>query len=160
MIIGSGNDRPTPRIVLDLLGVDPLIDPEPQAFQSLGDGARQYNMAKVYSGLYELRGHSVPFVVVVKVGGPSERVKPGNRGKRDSQLLLMRFLNRVHFNGEFSPLELELYRHLQTVIGVNPLFYEYVLYVDADTRVEEYSLNRMVSLMVHDVKVSFLIYFF
>jgi hypothetical protein len=28
MVIGSGNDRPTPRIVLDILGVDPSQDPE------------------------------------------------------------------------------------------------------------------------------------
>lgn len=28
-IIGSGNDRTTPRIVLDILGVDPALDPEP-----------------------------------------------------------------------------------------------------------------------------------
>ncbi|CAJ0751611.1 8316_t:CDS:2 [Entrophospora sp. SA101] len=50
MIVGSGNDRPTPRIVLDLLGVDPNLDPEPLSFLSLGDGAKQHNMGKIYSG--------------------------------------------------------------------------------------------------------------
>lgn len=79
MIIGSGNDRPTPRIVLDILGVDSSVDPEPVAFQSLGDNNQQLNYAKVYSGLYELQGHVVPFIVVVKVGKPSERNRPGNR---------------------------------------------------------------------------------
>lgn len=29
MIVDSGNDRPTPRIVLDILGTDPNLDPEP-----------------------------------------------------------------------------------------------------------------------------------
>lgn len=53
MIVGSGNDRPTPRIVLDILGADPNLDPEPLSFQSLGEGAKQHNMGKVYSGLYE-----------------------------------------------------------------------------------------------------------
>ena len=153
MIIGSGNDRPTPRIVLDILGVDPEEEHEALPFQSLGEGNRQFNMGKVYSGLYEMKGHSVPFVVVVKVGSPSERVKPGNRGKRDSQLLLMRFLNRVHFNAEFSPLELEVYHHMKNIIGVAPSFYEFVLMVDADTEVEPPALNRMISIMVHDVKV-------
>lgn len=153
MIIGSGNDRPTPRIVLDILGVDPSEDPEPLAFQSLGEGNRQLNYGKVYSGLYDIRGHSVPFVVVVKVGAPSERVKPGNRGKRDSQMILMRFLSRVHFNAEFSPLELEMYHHMRDIIGVSPSFYEFVLMVDADTEVETMALNRMVSVMVHDVRV-------
>jgi chitin synthase len=60
-IVGSGNDRPTPRVVLDILGVDPNFDPEPLNFVSLGEGARQHNMGKVYSGLYECTGHIVPY---------------------------------------------------------------------------------------------------
>ena len=95
MIVGSGNDRPTPRIVLDILGADPNLDPEPLSFMSLGEGAKQHNMGKVYSGLYETSGHVVPYLVIVKVGKPTERSRPGNRGKRDSQMLLMHFLNKV-----------------------------------------------------------------
>jgi chitin synthase len=98
MIVGSGNDKPTPRIVLDILGSDPNQDPEPLSFQSLGEGAKQHNMGKVYSGLYEVGGHVVPYLVVAKVGKPTERQRPGNRGKRDSQILLMRFFNRVYFS--------------------------------------------------------------
>ncbi|KAJ9124372.1 hypothetical protein QFC22_001172 [Naganishia vaughanmartiniae] len=59
-IVGSGNDRPTPRIVLDILGVDPNLDPEPLMFRSVGEGGAQLNYAKVYSGLYEFEGHVVP----------------------------------------------------------------------------------------------------
>ena len=95
MIVGSGNDRPTPRIVLDILGADPNLDPEPLSFMSLGEGAKQHNMGKVYSGLYECSGHVVPYLVIAKVGKPTERSRPGNRGKRDSQMLLMHFLNKV-----------------------------------------------------------------
>ena len=72
MIIGQGNDRPTPRIVLDILGVSETVDPEPLSFESLGEGLKQHNMGKVYSGLYEVQGHIVPFLVVVKIGKPSE----------------------------------------------------------------------------------------
>ena len=72
MIIGQGNDRPTPRIVLDILGVPESVDPEPLSFESLGEGMKQHNMGKVYSGLYEVQGHIVPFIVLVKVGKPSE----------------------------------------------------------------------------------------
>ena len=72
MIIGQGNDRPTPRIVLDILGVSDTVDPESLSFESLGEGQKQHNMGKVYSGLYEVQGHIVPFLVVVKVGKPSE----------------------------------------------------------------------------------------
>ena len=95
MIVGSGNDKPTPRIVLDILGADPNQDPEPLSFVSLGEGAKQHNMGKVYSGLYETQGHVVPYLVLVKVGKPTERSRPGNRGKRDSQMMVMHFLNKV-----------------------------------------------------------------
>ncbi|KAL5497865.1 hypothetical protein ACEPAH_2796 [Sanghuangporus vaninii] len=152
-IVGSGNDRPTPRIVLDILGADPNIDPEPLSFLSLGEGAKQHNMGKVYSGLYECAGHVVPYIVVVKVGKPTERSKPGNRGKRDTQMLLMHFLNKVHFSSPMNPLELEIYHQIKNVIGVNPSFYEYLFMIDADTVVDPLSLNRLVSAMVHDKKV-------
>jgi len=153
MIIGSGNDRPTPRIALDILGVDASVDPEAFPFHSIGEGPMEYNMGKIYSGLYECKGRSVPFIVVVKVGSPIERSRPGNRGKRDSQMILMRFLSKVHFNSEMTPLELEIYHQMKNVIGVNPSFYEYVLMVDADTRVMKDSLNRMVACMIHDSKI-------
>ncbi|KAK0460456.1 glycosyltransferase family 2 protein [Desarmillaria tabescens] len=153
MIVGSGNDRPTPRIVLDILGADPNLDPEPLSFQSLGEGAKQHNMGKVYSGLYECSGHVVPYLVLVKIGKPTERSRPGNRGKRDSQLLLMHFLNKVHFNAPMNPMELEMYHQIKNVIGVNPTFYEYLFMVDADTTVDPYSANRLISAMIHDKKV-------
>lgn len=72
-------------------------------------------------------------MVVVKVGKPTERSKPGNRGKRDSQILLMHYLNRVHFDAPMSPLELEIYHQMRNVIGIDPAFYEYIFTVDADT---------------------------
>ncbi|KAI6247804.1 Chitin synthase [Erysiphe necator] len=153
MIIGQGNDRPTPRIVLDILGVSDSIDPEPLSFESLGEGMKQHNMGKVYSGLYEVQGHIVPFLVIVKVGKPSEVSRPGNRGKRDSQMVLMRFLNRVHYNAPMSPLELEMYHQIRNIIGVNPTFYEYMLQIDADTVVGADSASRMVSAFLDDTRL-------
>ncbi|KAG6332690.1 hypothetical protein ID866_6397 [Astraeus odoratus] len=152
-IIGSGNDRPTPRIVLDILGVDPKVDPEPLMFRSIGEGSKQLNYGKVYSGLYEFEGHVVPYMVVVKVGKPTERSKPGNRGKRDSQILLMHYLNRVHFDAPMSPLELEIYHQMRNVIGIDPAFYEYIFTVDADTQVTPDSLNRLVASAADDSSV-------
>ncbi|KAL1916705.1 uncharacterized protein VTP21DRAFT_5409 [Calcarisporiella thermophila] len=153
MIVGSGNDRPTPRIVLDLLGVDSKMDPEPLMFKSIGEGSKQLNYGKVYSGLYECEGHVVPYIFVVKVGKPSERSRPGNRGKRDSQIILMQFLNKVHFDAEMTPLELEIYHQMKNVIGVNPSFYEYIFMVDADTEAMPDSLSRLISCMSHDARI-------
>ena len=153
MIIGQGNDRPTPRIVLDILGVPETVDPEPLSFESLGEGMKQHNMGKVYSGLYEVQGHIVPFLVIVKIGKPSEVSRPGNRGKRDSQMVIMRFLNRVHYNLPMTPMELEMYHQIRNVIGVNPAFYEYILQVDADTIVAQDSATRFVGAMLNDVRI-------
>ncbi|PWN24363.1 hypothetical protein BDZ90DRAFT_122125 [Jaminaea rosea] len=153
MIVGSGNETPTPRIVLDILGVDPKVDPEPLMFKSIAEGSKQLNYAKVYSGLYEFEGHVVPYVVVVKCGRPSERTKPGNRGKRDTQILLMRYLNRVHFDSPMYPMELEIYHQMKNVIGIDPAFYEFVLMVDADTSVEPDGLNRLVAVAADDSRI-------
>lgn len=51
MIVGSGNDRPTPRIVLDILGADPTLDPEPLSFLSIGDGTKQVSSTIVRLGV-------------------------------------------------------------------------------------------------------------
>ncbi|KAJ7483304.1 glycosyltransferase family 2 protein [Mycena latifolia] len=152
-IIGSGNDRTTPRIVLDILGIDPKLDPEPLLFKSVGEGSKALNYGKVYSGLYEFEGHVVPYMVIVKVGKPTERSKPGNRGKRDSQILLMHYLNRVHFDAPMSPLELEIYHQMRNVIGIDPAFYEYIFTIDADTNVTPDSLNRLVASAADDSSI-------
>ncbi|RMZ75162.1 hypothetical protein DV737_g5424, partial [Chaetothyriales sp. CBS 132003] len=156
MIVGGGNDRPTPKIVLDILGVDPKIDPPALPFRSVGSGNEQLNYGKVYSGLYEYEGNVVPYVVIVKVGKESEqtKAKPGNRGKRDSQVLLMQFLNRVHHRSPMSPLELEMFHQINNIIGVDPELYEYLFMVDADTMVTEDSLNRLVASCANDAKIA------
>jgi len=156
MIVGGGNDRPTPKIVLDILGVDPKIDPPALPFQSVGQSSEQLNYGKVYSGLYEYEGNVVPYIVIVKVGKESEqsKSKPGNRGKRDSQILLLSFLNRVHHRSPMSPLELEMFHQINNIIGVDPELYEYLLMVDADTSVKEDSLNRLVASCANDAKIA------
>lgn len=154
MIVGSGNDKPTPRIVLDIFGVDPKVDPPALPFHSVGEGSAELNYAKIYSGLYEFEGNVVPFLVIVKVGKPSETNKPGNRGKRDSQILLMNFLNRVHYQRPMCPMELEMFHHINNVIGVDPELYEYIFMVDADTSVAEDSLNRLVAACASDSRIA------
>ncbi|KAI0021280.1 class V chitin synthase [Xylariomycetidae sp. FL0641] len=156
VIVGEGNDRPTPKIVLDILGVDPKVDPPALPFKSVGTGSEQLNYGKVYSGLYEYEGNVVPYLVVVKVGKESEqsKAKPGNRGKRDSQILLMSFLNRVHHRAPMSPLELEMFHQINNIIGVDPELYEYMLMVDADTSVREDSLNRLVAACANNSKIA------
>ncbi|KAJ3109019.1 hypothetical protein HK100_003361 [Physocladia obscura] len=152
MIKSAGSDLSTPDIVLQILGVDKSVQkPEGKSYLAIGRGLKEHNKAKVYSGLYNIQGRYIPFIYVCKVGKDGETSKPGNRGKRDSQMILMKFLNRVHFGTPMSPLELEMYHQIKNIIGVDPFLYEYCLMVDADTRVEPQSLNRLISCMVNDV---------
>ena len=117
-IFGSGNDWPTLLIMLDILGMGLNLDPEPLSFVSLGKGAQQHNMGKVYSGLYECAGHVVPYLVV----------------------------KQVHFNSPMNPLELEIYHQIKNVISVNLTFYEYLFTINADTTVDSFSLNWLISV--------------
>jgi len=43
------------------------------------------------------------------------------------------------------PLELEMYHQIKIIIGVNLTFFEYLFMVDADTMVEPYFVNRLIS---------------
>ncbi|KAJ2617124.1 hypothetical protein H4S08_000448 [Coemansia sp. RSA 1365] len=153
-IIGSGNDKPTPRIVLDILGVDPEYDPPGRDYLAIAEGSRRHNIGKVYSGLYEYEGHVVPFMVVVKVGTPDEANRSGNRGKRDSQILLMSFFNKVHFDLPMTPLELEMFHQMRHIIGIDPHSFEYILQVDADTEVMPDSLSRLIAACSSDQRIA------
>lgn len=154
MIKGAGNDLSTPEICLKILGVDPeVVQAEPKSYIAIGDNMKQHNMGKVYSGLYYIQARAVPFLLIVKCGTETETSRPGNRGKRDSQMILMKFLNKVHYQRPMQPLDLEVYHHIKNVIGVDPYLYEYILMVDADTEVVPDSLNRLISCCVHDGKI-------
>ncbi|KAJ9075462.1 hypothetical protein DSO57_1035916 [Entomophthora muscae] len=148
MMIGSNNDLPTPRIILEILGSDPL-GPDPAPHSYLGLGKRGHNMAKVYSGHFEHNGHCVPYIMVCKVGRPSERVRPGQRGAGDSQALLLSFFSHAHLNQPMSPLELEIYRQMDNCLDLRPTAFQYLLAVDAQTRVDPPALGRLLDEM-HD----------
>lgn len=80
--------------------------------------------------------------------------KPGNRGKRDSQLVLMNFLSRLLFNDRMTPLEYDLYKKIKHITrGTEPSVFEYVLMVDADTVVQSDSLQIMIQVMKNDEKI-------
>ena len=61
--------------------------------------------------------------------GEAKDKKPGNRGKRDSQLVLMQFFSRVTYNDRMSPLDYDIFRKLHTLTGVTPDYFETVLMV-------------------------------
>ncbi|KAL7750763.1 hypothetical protein RI367_003720 [Sorochytrium milnesiophthora] len=154
MVRGSGNEKPTPDLVLDIFGVDKeAANAGAFSYHAIGEGSKQHNKGQVYSGLYRINARAIPFVVVVKCGTEKETSRAGNRGKRDSQMVLMKFLNKVFYNSPMLPLELELYHHIKNVIGVEPSLYEYTLMVDADTEVAPDCLTRLISWCLNDIKI-------
>ncbi|KAJ3125067.1 Chitin synthase, class 3 [Nowakowskiella sp. JEL0407] len=97
----------------------------------------------------------VPMVLIVKTGLESEQLKPkpGNRGKRDSQVLLMSFLSKIVFDDRISELEFEIFHKIYSISGVHPSDYDAVLFVDADTMIYKDSITHMVSCFLNDPRV-------
>ena len=165
MVKGSGNDMYTPDIVLSMMKdfVVPVDEVEPHSYVAIADGHKRHNMAKVYAGFYEYDSNTVeppkqqkvPMVLVAKVGNPLEQqdAKRGNRGKRDSQLVLMGFLQKIMFDERMTTFEYEFFNSIWRCTGVCPDKYELVLCVDADTKVFPDSLTRMTACMVNDPEI-------
>lgn len=166
LIHGKGESMSTPDACVSMMK-DFSVPPEQvEAFSyvAVASGSKRHNMAKVYCGFYDYgadsiipveRQQRVPVVVVVKCGTPTEASgsKPGNRGKRDSQIILMSFLQKVMFDERMTELEYEMFNGIWNLTGISPDFYEIVLMVDADTKVFPDSLTHMVSAMVKDPEI-------
>ncbi|ESA44002.1 glycosyltransferase family 2 protein [Neurospora crassa] len=166
IIKGHGEEHSTPDIILGMMK-DHTIHPddvEPFSYVAVATGSKRHNMAKVYTGFYDYGTNSaiplekqqrVPMMMVVKCGTPAEasKSKPGNRGKRDSQIILMSFLQKVMFDERMTELEYEMFNGLWKITGISPDFYEIVLMVDADTKVFPDSLTHMISAMVKDPEI-------
>ena len=154
MVVGAGNKYPTPHLLLDLLGKQFDEEASKWIYDSVcDDDYKVVNFAQVYSGYYKLGERSIPYVVIVKFGCPGETEKPGNRGKRDSQIILMRFLSRVYYKDPMCPLEWEIHHQMTVELGLDPTAFEYLLMVDADTEVHSDSLNHLVASCVQDSKI-------
>lgn len=211
LITGSGNDKSTPEILIDMMEIDEkagLVDgqpwskiinphgfagsstnryrssvdqaeqenttqkgkfmstsyddnpssnhgvwlPEAYSYVAIADGEKRHNMARVFAGHYRSKSHRVPAIVVVKCGAPAEAIlpKPGNRGKRDSQIILMSFLSKVLFDDRMTLLEYDMYVKMKYLMEFPPDIFETILCVDADTVVMPDCLVHMTSVMKMD----------
>lgn len=166
IIKGKGETLSTPEVCLSMMKDHTILPNEVQAFSyvAVASGSKRHNMSKVYSGFYDYGDDSsipaekqqrIPMLVIVKCGTPDEatKAKPGNRGKRDSQIILMSFLQKVMFDERMTELEYEMFNGIWKITGISPDFYEIVLMVDADTKVFPDSLTFMISAMVKDPEI-------
>ncbi|KAI8137132.1 chitin synthase-domain-containing protein [Fennellomyces sp. T-0311] len=166
IITGSGNNQSTPDACISMMRdfIVPPEDVQPAAYVAIADGYKQNNMGKVYAGFYKYKDETVdpahqqrvPMVTIVKCGAPeeAEEAKPGNRGKRDSQIVLMQFMQKVIFDERLTQMEYEFFNSIWRVAGVPPDSYEICLMVDADTKLYPDALSRMISACVKDPDIS------
>ena len=166
LVRGHGEALTTPDICLAMMKDHTILPQDVEAFSyvAVASGAKRHNMAKIYSGFYDYGANSaiplekqerVPMMVIVKCGTPDEqsRASAGNRGKRDSQIILMSFLQKVMFDERMTELEFEMFNAIWKVTGISPDFYEVVLMVDADTKIFPDSMSHMISAMVKDPEI-------
>lgn len=159
----KSDSKETYLCILESLGYGSTKDPEIRSYVSLGQGARRINYAKVYAGFYESGRNRVPFLMIVKVGSPLENMAakedmsraPGNRGKRDSMLIVLGFLERCMnlSHNRISPLEFELFNQCYNLLGIDPRWLKYMLVTDADVQVKDDVLARLVARLESDSKL-------
>src|SRR6478609_2520457 len=162
IVTGAGNNnKPTHEIVLDILyggEVEANVAKEnahpPMTYHAVAEGRKAENKAQIFSGLYNCEGHELPFIVIVKTGNETEKSKPGNRGKRDSQIMLMRFLHNVYARNALTEFEYGMYHEMKDVMGVAPEMYEFMLMVDADTSISKEAMNKLVYHMIKDEDIA------
>ncbi|KAF9764498.1 Chitin synthase 1 [Nosema granulosis] len=170
-ITGENESKTTPEIILDLCEIN-RVGVEPKGYISLMPGNKRYNKAMVYSGYYNVQVETEEFtgfkndlvnaknnlrtriLVIRKVGNSSEMFKAGNRGKRDSQVILMSFFSKMIYNDRMSELDFEIYTKMKELMPhIDPSDFEGLLMVDADTIVKPDALSKMVSIFETDPKV-------
>ncbi|KAI8976111.1 chitin synthase [Pilobolus umbonatus] len=166
LIKGSGETMSTPDICVGMMRdlITPADEVQSQPYIAIADGSRRNNYAKVYAGYYRFDNETipeeaqlrVPMITIVKCGSPEEQdqPKPGNRGKRDSQIILMQFLQKVMFDERMTMMEYEFFNSIWRVSGVSPDCYEICLMVDADTKLYPDALSRLISAAVKDPEIS------
>jgi chitin synthase len=98
---GKDNYDTTPAILSDLLGYkrtgnDPIYSCDSTGYETGDNGEKTPvgNRAKVYHGTTK---EGLNYMVIEKCGRPIEG-DSGNRGKRDSQIILLQLLNKIQHN--------------------------------------------------------------
>lgn len=150
-VTGRGNNAPTPELLKAMLGIKKST--QSHMYQSVSSEGSELNKAEIYFGHYVTENFPLPYILIIKIGLGHDQNDSGNRGKRDSQLILLKFFNRINYNFPLTPLELEIYRGFFEILEINPLEIEFILMLDADTELFRDALNSLLACCIHDSKV-------
>ncbi|KAJ4381660.1 hypothetical protein N0V86_003024 [Didymella sp. IMI 355093] len=155
-MVAAAGQKPTYKILLEDIfdhsaDLEAGIDNQAHSYTSFdGNGAAE-NRALCCTGHY--RG--VPYVVVIKVGREDEKdsPKPGNRGKRDSQLLAYNFFHYVNYRSLWSPLFENLEFKMRICLNMDARDAMYMLAIDCDTEVDRTGISYLVDKLQNRPKL-------
>jgi len=155
LVTGDGEDMSSPEHLANILGFD-MDEFEDDTFEYDCIGVTHTkNRARVYHGILQ-KGHKfLKYIVIVKCGLPKEAstsAKPGNRGKRDSQLITIGYYNRIHYGRELTELDSAIQRAMVD-LNLQADMVRFLMAIDADTRVDTMSITHMVFGMDKKEKV-------
>lgn len=156
LVTGRGANKSTPEVLVEDIfhcrSEPGFREPLPKTYLSAGHSGAKMNAAKTYSGMFTVQGHTCPYIVSVKCGMPDEinAAKPGNRGKRDSQIIIYSFLYNYNFDREnMSELDHEIAKCMFE-LGIDPADLDYMLLTDADSYVRPNALDLLVNYLDGD----------
>jgi chitin synthase len=139
----KNKDTLTPEILLNIFDRSLNEETNEYYYNSIGEHDKKINKAKVFSGYYKTNKIELPYIIIVKTGLDIEISRQGNRGKRDSQLILLNFLNKHHYKKELGTLDQRIYDDIIN-LGLDITKYAYMLSIDADTYVRSDAIMQMV----------------
>ncbi|RAH77844.1 hypothetical protein BO86DRAFT_275090, partial [Aspergillus japonicus CBS 114.51] len=151
--VAAPGQKPTYRILLEDIfnhqaDLEAGIDDNARPYTSFDIKGASENLAFCCTGYFR----DVPYVIVVKVGRADERdqPKPGNRGKRDSQLLVYNFFHYVNYRGFGNSLFAYMENKMRICLNINPEEAMYMLVVDLDTEVRPTGISYLVHQLQKD----------
>ncbi|OQS54297.1 CHS1 [Ecytonucleospora hepatopenaei] len=155
---GEGEEKTTPETVKEMCEIDEIGTPK--SYISLTSGHKRHNRAKVHTGWYYATENLNPqssnrsrIMIIEKCGNEQETAKKGNRGKRDSQVIVMNFFSKIYYSDRMSELEVDMYHKMKRQFAFKPKDFELILMVDADTIVANDAVDIMAAAFEQDNKV-------
>jgi chitin synthase len=136
-------------IVRNMLRDD--YESDPKWYYSIARGSKRVNRATIITGKYTHNNRFVNVIMVKKIGNGEQ--DSGNRGKRDSQLILMGWLQRVLFNELLSEMDYGLLRSIHNLTSLSIQSFDHVLMIDADTIIDGMAISKMMGVMERDKSV-------
>ncbi|KAE8168542.1 chitin synthase-domain-containing protein [Aspergillus tamarii] len=154
--VAAAGQKPTYRILLEDIfnhqaDLEVGIDGQAHTYTSFDSHGSSDNRAFCCTGYFR----EVPYVIVVKVGREDEqdKPKPGNRGKRDSQLLVYNFFHYVNYRRSRSPLFENLEDQMKACLNIDPQDAMYMLVVDSDTEIQRTGISYLVHQLEKDPRL-------